>query len=743
MRPISLRALVSAIGLAVAAVTVLSIPGGYAFFRYAYETSHLSEHARESAVRVARYIYTHDTLWQYQRVRLAEVVEANEPEDHRLRQRIIDGQNRIVLEEGPEPAFPVLMRSAPIAVGGEEVGRLEVETSALPLLGDTGVVAAFSLLLGLAMYFAVRVFPLRVLDRTLGALEVARAETQVANDELTHQNMRFDAALNNMSQGLLMFGRDGRYTVSNRRFAEIFRIPQDAATPGMTVPELIARCTSLTNVSAENTERVLAELESVRGGQELGVSTINLTDGRIISVSRQPMTDGGWVDTFDDITDRRRAEAKIAYMARHDALTDLPNRVFFYEEMERCLGELANGGCLAVFSLDLDHFKAVNDTLGHPAGDKLLQLVAERMRSCVRKDDIASRLGGDEFAVLQVGIGEPGETAALAARLIETISAPYDLDDHQVMVGTSVGIAIAPADSMEPDQLMKNADLALYRAKADGGGAYRFFEPQMDARMRARRALELELRKAIVNREFELLYQPLVNLKTGRVTGAEALVRWNHAERGLIPPAEFIPLAEETGLIVPLGEWVLKQACAEAAAWPDDIMIAVNLSPAQFKSHNLVHAVVKAFTGAGLAPGRLELEITELVLLRENEGAFAVLHQLRDLGVRIAMDDFGTGYSSLGYLRSFPFDKIKIDQSFIRDVATKDDSLAIVRAVVGLGSSLGITTTAEGVETAAQLEQLRAEGCNEFQGFLFSPPRPAGEVRRLFSEMQPEKQEVA
>jgi predicted signal transduction protein with EAL and GGDEF domain len=306
-----------------------------------------------------------------------------------------------------------------------------------------------------------------------------------------------------------------------------------------------------------------------------------------------------------------------------------------------------------------------------------------------------------------------------------------------------VGIAIAPADSMEPDQLMKNADLALYRAKADGGGAYRFFEPQMDARMRARRALELELRKAIVNREFELLYQPLVNLKTGRVTGAEALVRWNHAERGLIPPAEFIPLAEETGLIVPLGEWVLKQACAEAAAWPDDIMIAVNLSPAQFKSHNLVHAVVKAFTGAGLAPGRLELEITELVLLRENEGAFAVLHQLRDLGVRIAMDDFGTGYSSLGYLRSFPFDKIKIDQSFIRDVATKDDSLAIVRAVVGLGSSLGITTTAEGVETAAQLEQLRAEGCNEFQGFLFSPPRPAGEVRRLFSEMQPEKQEVA
>jgi diguanylate cyclase (GGDEF)-like protein len=739
IRRISLRRLVGAIGLSVAAVTALSIPAGYAAFRYAYEVSHLSEHANRSASLVAQYIYIHNTLWQYQRVRLAEIVAPSVPNDPPLRQRIIDAQNRIVLEEGAAPEAPVLMRGAVITLSGEEVGRVEVEASGLPLLGDTGLVALFSLLLSLAMYFAVRVFPLRVLDRTLGALEGARAEVQAANDELSTQNMRFDAALNNMSQGLLMFDREGRFTVSNRRLTEIFRIPQGSAAPGMTVPDLIALAAKFNNVFPQNPEIVWAELESMRKSRLPGNSTINLTDGRSIAVSRQPMADGGWVDTFEDVTERRRVEAKIAYMARHDALTDLPNRMYFYEQIEQLLRELVDGESLAVFSLDLDHFKAVNDTLGHPLGDKLLQTVAERMRSCVRDRDIVARLGGDEFALVQVSIGQPSEVTALATRLIEAVSTPYDLDGHQVMVGISIGIALAPADSTEPDQLMKNADLALYRAKADGGSVYRFFEPQMDARMQARRALELDLRKALVKGEFELFYQPFVNLKSGRVTGAEALIRWNHPTRGIVAPMEFIPLAEETGLIVPLGEWVLRRACAEAVNWPDDIMIAVNLSPAQFKSRNLVQAVVEALAVSGLAPGRLELEITELVLLRESEGAFAVLHRLRDLGVRIAMDDFGTGYSSLGYLRSFPFDKIKIDESFIRDLATKDESLAIVRAVVGLSSSLGITTTAEGVETNAQLERLRTEGCNEFQGFLFSQPQPAGEVRQLLSEISPRK----
>ena len=307
-----------------------------------------------------------------------------------------------------------------------------------------------------------------------------------------------------------------------------------------------------------------------------------------------------------------------------------------------------------------------------------------------------------------------------------------------MVVGASVGIAIAPADGDKPDLLMKNADLALDRAKADGGGVYRFFETEMDARMQKRRLLELDLRKAIPNDEFELFYQPIVNVKSGQITSCEALIRWHHPERGLVPPLEFIPIAEETGLIVPLGEWVLRQACMEAARWPEQVGVAVNLSPAQFKSRNLVQAVTGALADSGLPAVRLELEITELVLLEESEGAFAILHQLRDLGIRIAMDDFGTGYSSLGYLCSFPFDKIKIDQSFIRNLATKEDSIAIVRAVVGLGSSLGITTTAEGVETKQQLEQITAEGCDEVQGFLFSPPRPAAEIERLLAQSHPQ-----
>jgi len=354
-----------------------------------------------------------------------------------------------------------------------------------------------------------------------------------------------------------------------------------------------------------------------------------------------------------------------------------------------------------------------------------------------------ARLGGDEFAIVQVPSGQPPDITALAARVIEVVGAPYDLDGHRVMVGVSVGIAIAPSDGDKPDQLMKNADLALYRAKADGGGAYRFFEVEMDARMQARRALELDLRNAIANSEFELYYQPIVDVKSGRITSCEALLRWHHPERGLILPDEFIPVAEDTGLIVPLGEWVLRQACAEAARWPNHVTVAVNLSPAQFKSRNLVPTVVGALAASGLPAGRLELEITELVLLQDNNGAFGVLRQLRDLGIRIAMDDFGTGYSSLSYLRSFPFDKIKIDQSFIHDLSTKEDSVAIIRAVVGLSSSLGITTTAEGVETKEQMARLTSEGCNEVQGFLFSPPRPAAELQRLFAELAPRGEAVA
>jgi len=354
-----------------------------------------------------------------------------------------------------------------------------------------------------------------------------------------------------------------------------------------------------------------------------------------------------------------------------------------------------------------------------------------------------ARLGGDEFAIVQGSSTQSSDVSALATRLIEAVGAPYDLDGHQVIVGASVGIAVAPTDGEKPDILMKSADLALYRAKADGGGAFRFFEAEMDARMQARHALELDLRKAIVNGEFELYYQPIVDVKTERITSCEALLRWHHPERGMVAPVEFIPVAESTGLIVPLGEWVLRQACDQAARWPDHVTVAVNLSPVQFKSRNLLPTVVNALATSGLPASRLELEITELVLLQDNEGAFEVLRQLRGLGIRIAMDDFGTGYSSLGYLRSFPFDKIKIDQSFIHDLSIKGGSIAIIRAVVGLSSSLGITTTAEGVETKEQLARLTSEGCNEVQGFLFSPPRPAAELQRLFGELAPRAEAVA
>jgi diguanylate cyclase (GGDEF)-like protein/PAS domain S-box-containing protein len=433
-----------------------------------------------------------------------------------------------------------------------------------------------------------------------------------------------------------------------------------------------------------------------------------------------------------DVTERKQAEARIAYMAHHDALTGLPNRVLFHQRLDEALVRVApDGDSLAVLCLDLDHFKSVNDTLGHPIGDLLLRQVAERLGKCLRKSDMVARLGGDEFAIVQTPLPEPEEASRLARRLIETVSLPFDLDGHEAVVGASIGIALAPDDGEDSDALLRNADMALYRAKSEGRGTSHFFEPEMDRRLQARRLLEIDLRKAYAQSEFELFYQPLVNLKSGRVSGFEALIRWRHPERGLVSPAEFIPVAEEIGLIVPIGEWVLHEACREAATWPGDIHVAVNLSPVQFRSRGIVQAVLSALGCSGLAPRRLELEITESVLLGETDLNIATLHQLRSLGVRIAMDDFGTGYSSLSYLRTFPFDKIKIDRSFVREMVERPDCVAIVRAVAGLGASLGIATTAEGVETVEQLERVRAEGCTEVQGYLFSAPRPASELAAL------------
>ncbi|MGB0086559.1 MAG: EAL domain-containing protein [Rhodomicrobiaceae bacterium] len=559
---------------------------------------------------------------------------------------------------------------------------------------------------------------------------IARSEAEIAK-----QADRLETALTNMSQGLCMYDRDQRLILCNKKYAQTYGISHDHIRPGMSLPEVLQERLAVGSYYGDAqtfvARRVAANSEVLRSD-----TVVEFHNGRAIHILRQPMKGGGWVSTHEDVTERQQIDAKIAHMARYDALTSLPNRVLFRERMEDGLVRVARGGHVAVHCLDLDNFKAVNDTLGHTIGDALLRTISQRLLSCVREVDTISRLGGDEFAIIQHVEDPQTDASALAQRVIDAVSVPLELDAHHVAITVSIGIANSPCDGRDSEQLLKNADLALYRAKADGRNMYRFFEPEMDARMQARRALELDLRTALAAHEFELYYQPLVNIEDGQITGCEALLRWRHPKRGLVPPVEFISLCEEIGLIVPIGEWVVHEACREASTWPAHIGVAVNLSPVQFRSSNLVAAVKLALADSQLAPSRLQLEITESVLLYETEPTLAALHQFKDLGVKISMDDFGTGYSSLSYLRSFPFDKIKIDRSFIHDLAKRDDCMAIVRAVTSLSSSLGITATAEGVETTEQLELLRLQGCSEAQGYLFSQPRPASEITQLLKDSE-------
>jgi diguanylate cyclase (GGDEF)-like protein len=573
------------------------------------------------------------------------------------------------------------------------------------------------------------------LDHLNRGLEQKVEERTVAlrqrEEELRAQNLRFDAALSNMSQALLMFDASARLVISNRRYVEMYRLSPEVVKPGCLLRDLLQHRLENGTFSDDPDSYVCNLMSAIAQGKTWS-QLVELADGRTISVLNHPMAGGGWVATHEDITERRRAEKQIVHMARHDALTDLPNRVLLHERLAHALADLPRDRRLAVLYLDLDHFKGVNDTLGHQIGDDLLKTIAARLRDCVGEDDTVARVGGDEFAIIRAGIEQPDDAAALARRICEAVKEPCELNGHAVMPDTSIGLALAPGDGSDPTELLKNADMALYRAKADGRGTYRFFEPAMDARMKSRRALELALRVALAKGEFELHYQPLVSLDDRRITGCEALLRWQHPGRGLVPPVEFIPIAEEIGLIVPLGEWVLRQACLDAMQWPGDIKVAVNLSPLQVMNQNLVAVVVGALATSGLPASRLEVEITESVLMQNSETTLATLHRLRELGVKISMDDFGTGYSSLSYLRSFPFDKIKIDRCFISGLATGDDSVAIVMAIAGLARHLGISTTAEGVETKQQFQQVKALGCSEMQGFLFSPPRPIAEVTQLF-----------
>ncbi len=562
-------------------------------------------------------------------------------------------------------------------------------------------------------------------NRLLGR---AHRELHKRELELRAQNERFDAALNNMSHGICMVDKGGQVIVFNARFAQLFNLPAQVR-PGSTLSELISQTDDGTQQERTILQRILEEQQEIRRSHRAFSFIQAQPDGQVLAVSHQPMASGGWVATYEDITDRRRTESQIAYMAHHDALTDLANRVLFHEKLEEALADIPTAGPhVGVLCLDLDRFKDVNDTLGHQTGDDLLKIVAGRLRHCIRSCDLVARLGGDEFAVLQLGVNEPDESAVLAERIVAAIGAPYDLDGHEIVIGASVGIALSSDDGADPHQLLKYADLALYCAKADGRGTFRFFEPAMDIRLQAQRVLEADLRAAWMNKEFELFYQPQVNLQSELLSGYEALIRWHHPERGLVSPGEFIPAAEDMGLIVSLGEWVIEQACLQAATWPRNIKVAVNLSPVQFRSKALVRSVQSALENSGLSPSRLELEITESVLLQDDEAILDTLHQLRYLGVRIALDDFGTGYSALSYLRSFPFDKIKIDQSFVRELSSRSDCLAIVQSIARLGATLGMATTAEGVETESQLLQIREAGCTEVQGYYFGRPKSAREL---------------
>ena len=540
-----------------------------------------------------------------------------------------------------------------------------------------------------------------------------------------------EAALNNMSQGLVMFNSSNRLVVCNRRYHEMYGLSPDTVRPGGTLRELIEHRVVTGSFSAADAEEYIADIQaSVVHGTFFSKIT-SLRDGRIISIVNHPTTDGGWVATHEDITEQKRAEERISYAAHHDSLTGLPNRKLFCAQLEQALKRVRRGERLAVLYLDVDHLKRVNDTLGHPAGDKLLKGVADRLRGCVRDIDLVARLSGDEFAIIQSSLDRPSDAAALAKRAREAIHEPFDLDGHEVTVDISVGISIAPNDATDLNELLKTADIALYEAKNTGRGTYCFYQTEMNERMQARSKLERDLQRALTNGEFELFYQPVVSLEDNKIGSFEALLRWRHPERGLVSPTEFIPLAEETGLIVPLGEWVLRAACAEATNWPDDIAVAVNVSAIQVTNKNLINVVVGSIASAGIPANRLILEITESAFLQNTFANLTTLKRLHELGVRFAMDDFGTGYSSLGYLTSFPFSKIKIDRSFIAGLADKKESRAVVRAIADMARNLNMRVIAEGVETAEQREQARTLGCTDIQGYLISVPRPAAEVHQL------------
>jgi diguanylate cyclase (GGDEF)-like protein len=552
-------------------------------------------------------------------------------------------------------------------------------------------------------------------------------------NELTRINTQFDAALSNMTQGLCMFDGERRLVVWNDRYAELYRLPSELLQVGTPHEAIVADRVSRgilkgqrSELAAKNKISLLHQLPRDATSSRVD----EFADGRFILVTRQPMPDGGWLATHEDITERRRAEAEIIHLARHDPLTGLPNRTEFNAKLDEASNRLKrNRGAFTIMMVDLDKFKDVNDTLGHPAGDSLLVDVGKRLQSTLRETDVLARLGGDEFAIIQDGGPDQREGAiALALRIIEAISRPFDLNGNQASIGISIGIVLAPEHESDPEGLLKRADLALYDAKINSRNDFRFFRNELLEVADSQRTLECELRDAIEREHFELHYQPVVDAKTLTLSGVEALVRWRHPTKGMIAPDKFVPLAETTGLIGPLGAWILKRACTDAAAWPAHIKLAVNISAIQFKKGNLFEVILHTLMETGLSPDRVELEITETSLLENQEAHLTTIRQLKNLGISMALDDFGTGYSSVNYLANFPFDKIKIDKSFTQGILNRRDCKAVVASTLALAQGLGTVTTAEGVETEDQLEYLRAAGVDLVQGYLFGRPLPISQL---------------
>ena len=669
------------------------------------------------------------TLEVIANARVAAGAKLSEWPDSTVRWETRDASGRRVASGGAQIEPPMLEHVVAFPANPQGNATLTVSKSLWPLIHEIGLLALAGSAVGIAVGLAARRAGLRWLDRI--------------HYEQRAQNLRFHTAIDNISQGLCFFDGQQRLIVCNRRYAAMYDLADDIIRPGTTLQAIVDARFEAGSFPPMGRTEYLAWRDTIAISNKPSDTEIALRNGKVFAIHHEPMPDGGWVATHEDISERKQATAQIERMAHHDALTGLPNRLCFRDRLHARIADATPDEVIAVLSIDLDGFKVVNDTLGHPVGDALLRLVAQRLDDCVRQEDLLARLGGDEFAIVQMGEKQPHAAKALADRLVRTMDRPFDVDGHRIVVGTSVGVALWPDDGLDSDQLLSRADLALYDAKGAGRGDFRFFRRELGEKANNRRSLEIDLRRAVALGQLELHFQPIVSLRPASARGRrpvasfEALLRWNHPERGLVMPDTFIGLAEETGLIESIGAWVLDEATTIAARWPAHIGVAVNLSPRQLKHGQLLDVVRNALLRSGLRPERLELEITESVLLVENSINVALLHELRALGIKISLDDFGIGYSSLSYLRSFPFEKIKIDRSFVCNLVDSSEAAAIVRAIATLGDSLGMIVTAEGVETEEQLQTLTRLNCHQAQGYLFGRPVPACDVAAMLGAGPP------